>query len=55
MNGEHNKKESPEVNGVRSSIWSNVWGPDTLPELTWCYNRNRRELSGWRSGFDCCM
>ena len=46
MNGEHNKKESPEVNGVRSLTWSNIWGPETLPELqkipelTWCYNCN---------------
>ena len=45
-NGEHNKKGSPEVNGVRSSTRSMIGGLGTLPELqevlelTWCYNRN---------------
>ena len=46
-NGEHNKKGSPEVNGVRSLTRSMIWGLGTLlelqevPELTWYYNRNR--------------
>ena len=32
-NGEHNKKGSPEVNRVRSSTRSMIWGLGTLPEL----------------------
>ena len=48
MNGEHNKKGSPEVNRVRSLTRSMIWGPVMLPELqevpelTWCYNRNNK-------------
>ena len=45
-NEEHNKKGSPEANGVRSSTWSIIMksgdttGVTGVPELTWCYNRN---------------
>ena len=50
-NGEHNKKGSPEVNGVTSSTRSMIWGLGMLLELqevlelTWCYNRNSERVS----------